>query len=220
MTEGSDACPFSGYGDVSVCQNPGGVVVLLPMTMLWRMLAVWMVLLALPGCDREDPQLEGMLREKPAVADLSGTWRVSSDSEKAKSGGAPMQIELRPDGTFLWKNCMWPSGQGGDVAGTWAVSDEMLANGEKLYGVRLQSGRGPMYLRVQGGNPRSLVVPYGDPGKGDVLLLDQAMAAEAVDDESEEDYGSMCLSEIGQCFKSLGMAIYYAVLWLWRLIAS
>lgn len=188
------------------------------MTMLWRMLAVWMVLLALSGCDREEPQIEGMLREKPAVADLSGTWRLSSDADRGKMAGAPMLIELKPDGMFLWKNCIW-SGEGRDVSGTWAVSDETLPSGEKLYGVRLQSQQGPMYLRVQGGNPRSLVVPYGDPGKGDVLLLDQAVAAEAVD-EGEEDYGSKCLEEIGQCFKSLGMAIYYGVMWLWRLIAS
>lgn len=220
MTEGSEAGTFSEYGDVSVCQNTDGVVVLLPMTMLWRMLAVWMVLLALPGCDREESQTEGMLRDKPAVADLSGTWRISSDSEKVKPGGASMLIELRPDGTFLWKNCLGFSGPGGDVAGTWAVSDEMLANGETLYGVCLQSDRGPMYVRVRGGNPRSLVVPFGDPDKMDVLLFDQAVAAEAVDNEAEEDYGSKCLSEIGQCFKSLGMAIYYGVLWLWRLIAS
>ncbi len=187
------------------------------MTMLWRMLAVWMVLLALPGCDREEPQMEGLLRERPAMADLSGAWQLFSEAEEGKQAGYPMVLDLKPDGTFLWKNCIW-SGEGRNVSGSWTVSDEMLASGEKLYGVRLQSQQGPMYLQVQGGNPRRLVVPYGDPGKGDVLLLNQAVAAEAV--EAEEDYGSKCLEEIGQCFKSLGMAIYYGVMWLWRLIVS
>jgi hypothetical protein len=131
--------------------------------------------------------------EKPAAADLVGTWRLSAESAalaRRKLGGGEFRtkVELRQDGTASVRQvpgCIAAAGAGPatdakalrDIDGKWSLSAP-----QGYWAVTISDKGGQAVLELYLWNRRA---PYrlwqaiGDPDTGDFLFLDREAATGA-----------------------------------------